>query len=217
MVKTSAAAGAGLWVAPSVFTFDRAAAAIGSCGAKPLQVDMSTWAGNLMPTSPSSFFANDGTEIWMSIDDSDGVQDSYWQARAHSGTLNGRDHPVITGMSGATGGDAVAITFTFDTPVRLSFFLVDVDSHDTGWEDKVSVIGRLSPSTTNIDPDSMTTGSANTQISSNTVRGDFSSNTSNSNVEVDFQTPIDTLVVTHFDDTSRTAFQWIGIHDFHWC
>lgn len=217
MVKTSAAAGAGLWVAPSVFTFDRAAAAVGSCGVKPMQVDMSTWAGNLMPTSPSSFFANDGTEVWMSIDDSDGVQDSFWQMRAHSGTLNGRDHPVITGMSNAINGDAVTVTFTFDTPVQLNFFLVDVDSHSTGWEDKVSVIGRLSPSATNIDPDSMTTGSSNTQISSNTVRGDNSSSGTDSNVEVDFQTPIDTLIISHFDDTTRGAFQWIGIHDLHWC
>lgn len=215
MVKTSAAAGAGIWVAPSVFTFDRAAAAVGSCGTKPVQVDFSRWAGGILP---SSFASDDASvNITMSIDDSDGVQDNNWAMRVFNGTLNSRDNPVVTGMRRANNGEGVGITFTFDQPVRLSFHLVDVDAAGSGWEDKVEVLGRLSPSATNINPDSMTTGSANTQISPNTVRGDSPSGSSNSNVEVDFQTPIDTLIIRHYDDTNRTGFQWIGIHDFHWC
>ena len=40
---------------------------------------------------------------------------------------------------------------------------------------------------------------------------------SNSEVEVDFQDPVDTITIRHYDDTSWTGFQWIGIHDMHWC
>ena len=68
-----------------------------------------------------------------------------------------------------------------------------------------------------INPTSMTTGAHTTQISANTVRGTTASSSPDSNVEVDFQTPIDTLAIRHYDVTSWTAFQWIGIHDFHWC
>jgi hypothetical protein len=219
MVKTSAAAGAGLWVAPSVLTFDRVAAAVGSCGTKPVQVDFSTWAGNLVPQVPSSFFAADGTEVWMSIDDSDGVQDSYWQMRAHPGTFNTLDNPAVTGMTRARRGDGVTVTFTFSNAVMPNFWLADVDAlagNRSGWQDYVSVHGTLNGGAP-IDPVFSNVGSDMTNISATTVRGENWSVDENSNAEVDFETPIDTLVIRHYDDSKRRGFQYIGIHDFHWC
>ncbi len=215
MVKTSAAAGAGLWVAPSIFTFDRAAAAVGSCGTKPRRVDFSRWSGSILP---SSFTSDDGSvNITFSNADPEDVQDGYWRGRVYPGTINGRDNPVVTGMDDAHEGKGVIFTFTFDTPVALSFTLVDVDRGGGSWEDSVRVIGRLSPSGADIDPTSMSTGWANRQISPNTIRGQHPSSSSNSESEVDFQTPIDTLIITHFDTSNWEDFQWIGVHDFHWC
>ena len=131
------------------------------------------------------------------------------------GILNGLDNPAITGMTGADNGEGVSITFTFSTPRAVSFFLVDVDRSFGSWEDHVEVIGYLGGSP--IDPASMTTGAHTTQVSANTVRGTTSSSTTDSNVEVDFQAAVDTIVIRHYDNTSWTQFQWIGIHDLHWC
>ena len=213
MVTTGAAVGVGAWVAPSILSYDRAAAAIGSCGTKPVQVDFSDYSGIL----PSSFTADDGVTVTMTIDDSDGVQDSFWAMRVFNGTINGRDNPVITGMSNANNNEGVWITFTFSTPVQPSFFLIDVDMGTDSWEDTVEVRGYLN-SGPRIDPDSFVLGgSAVTQVNGRRVRGLSPSNSSNSEVEVDFQEPIDELRIRHYDRRSWTGFQWIGIHDFHWC
>lgn len=214
MIGTGAAVGVGTWVAPSILSYDRVAAAIGSCGTKPVQIDFSNWAGSIVP---SSFTANDGTTVTMSIDDSDNVQSSFWAMRAHSGTINGRDNPAITGMTGANQGEGVIITFTFSTPVQPSFFLVDVDRGARYWEDTVDIQGFLL-SGSGIDPDSLTPGgSAVTVVNPRRVRGRSMSSSSTSEVEVDFQEPVDTITIHHFDRRNWTGFQWIGIHDFHWC
>lgn len=214
MVTAGAAVGVGAWVAPSILTYDKAAAAIGSCGTKPRQVDFSDWAGNLVP---NNFTADDGVTVTMAIDNSDGVQDSFWRMRAFNGTINGRDNPAITGMSNANNGEGVIITFTFSTPVQPSFFLVDVDRGNGSWEDSVEVQGFLLGGS-GIDPDSLTTGgSAVSAINPRLVRGQSSSNSSNSEVEVDFQDAVDTITIRHFDRRNWTGFQWIGIHDLHWC
>ncbi|MEO0495647.1 MAG: hypothetical protein AAF081_19745 [Actinomycetota bacterium] len=214
MVASGAALGVGAWVAPSILSYDRAAAAIGSCGTKPRQVDFSDWAGALVPTS---FTAADGVTITMSIDDGDGVHDSFWAMRVFNGTINGRDNPAITGMSNAEENEGVTVTFTFSTPVAPSFFLVDVDRGDFSWEDTVDVRGFLN-SGPRVDPDSFTPGGgAVTQINPRRVRGLSPSNSSNSEVEVDFQEPINELVIRHFDRQDWSGFQWIGIHDLHWC
>ena len=176
MVTTGAAVGVGAWVAPSILSYDRAAAAIGSCGTKPVQVDFSDYSGIL----PSSFTADDGVTVNMSISDPDDVQDGFWAMRVFNGTINGRDNPVITGMSDAENGDGVTITFTFSTPVQPSFFLIDVDRGDFSWEDTVDVRGFLN-SGPRVDPDSFTLGgSAVTEVNPRRVRGLSPSNSSNS-------------------------------------
>ena len=50
-----------------------------------------------------------------------------------------------------------------------------------------------------VNPTSMTTGAANTQIAPDTVRRTADSSGSDANVEVDLQTAIDTLVIRHYD------------------
>lgn len=217
MVKTGAAVGAGAWVAPSILSFDKAYAAVGSCGTKPLQLDWSTWRGTNPPLAPAGMTANDGVTVTLSVSDPFGVLHSAWDARVYTGTINGRTHPLITGMVGASNGEGVTLTFTFSTPVQPSFFLVDVDRGTPAWEDTVEVLGYLGGGGT-IDPDSLTVGgTAVTVVTPNTVRGVSSSSSSNSEVEVDFQDPIDTMTIRHYDDRSWTGFQWIGIHDLHWC
>ena len=215
LLGAGASAAAGLWVAPSVLTLDRVAAATGTCGVKPVQVDMSAWTGLNVP---SAFTANDGTDVTMSISDPSGVQSSSWDMVVYNdngGNLNGLDNPAITGMTGASKGVGVSITFAFGTPRAVSFFLVEVDRSPGSWEDTVQVVGSLGGSP--IDPASMVTGADVRQISANTVQGTAASNGASSNVEVDFQTAVDTVTIRHYDSRNWTAFQWIGIHDLHWC
>ncbi len=214
MVGTGAVVGAGAWVAPSILSYDRVAAAIGSCGTKPVQVDFSNWANQ---TIPGSITANDGTTVTVTVSDPDGVQDGFWNFRAFNGTINGRDNPAITGMSNANFNEGVTVTLSFSTPVQPSFFLVDVDRATNSWEDRVRVVGFLGGGGS-IDPDSLTIGGSAVQvINPRLVEGVSSSNSSNSEVEVDFQDLVDTIEIRHFDETGWTSFQWIGVHDLHWC
>ena len=217
MVKTGAAVGVGAWVAPSILTYDKAYAAVGSCGTKPLQLDWTPWRGTNPPFAPSAMTANDGVEVTLSVSDPFGVQSNAWDARVYNNTINGRTHPLITGMNNANLGEGVTLTFTFSTPVQPSFFLVDVDRGTNSWEDSVEILGSLGGGSS-IDPDSLAPGgTAVTVVTPRLVRGVFSSSSSNSEVEVDFQDPIDTMTIRHFDEQNRNGFQWIGIHDLHWC
>ena len=60
-------------------------------------------------------------------------------------------------------------------------------------------------------------GTAVQVITPRLLEGQFASNSANSEVEVDFQDLVDTVQIRHFDDTTWGAFQWIGVHDLHWC
>ena len=217
MVASGAAVGAGAWVAPSILTYDKAYAAVGSCGTKPLQVSWAPWAGNVIPLAPSTITAADGVEVACAVADPAGVPSSPWNMRVFNGTVNGRQYPVVTGMSGAEFGAGVTITFTFSVPVQPSFVVIDIDRSSSNWEDRVEVLGYLAGGTS-IDPDGITVGgSAVTVISPNTTRGLSSSTSTDSEAEFDFQEPVDTITVRHYDDKNWTAFQWIGIGDLHWC
>ena len=223
MVKTGAAVGAGAWVAPSILSYDRAYAAVGSCGDKPAQLEWSDQTiGSQIPLSPSTMEANDGVVVTAFNFDPDNVQDSTWDWSVYNGTINGRANPIVNGMSGANGGEGVTLELRFSVPVQPSFFLMDVDrggccGNQWRWEDSVEVLGYLLGGSA-LDPDSITVGGTAVQaISPTTVRGQFSSSSSNSEAEYDFQEPVDTITIRHYDRTARTGFQWIGVHDLHWC
>jgi len=217
MMAAGAAGAAAVWVAPSVLSLDRVDAATGTCGVKPVQVDMTQFAGGAVPQAPTTFNAVDGTVVSMTLSDPFGNLSPTWQMDILSPAIGGVDHPALILSTGMNNGETVTVTFTFSAPVEPSFFLVDVDRATNGWEDTVTVTGSLGGGGP-INPDSMTpAGGSVTQISPNTVRGVSSTGTSSGNVEVDFQTPIDTLTIVHRDDTAWTGGQWIGIHDLHWC
>lgn len=214
MVGAGAVVGAGAWVAPSILSYDRVAAAIGSCGTKPRQVDWTDFAGQ---TVPGNVNAADGTTVTVTVSDPSNVQDTTWNFRVFNGTINGRDNPAITGMRGDSGTAGVTITLEFSTPIQPSFFLVDVDRATNSWEDSVEVVGFLGGGT-GFDPDSLTIGGGAVQvITPRLVEGVFSSNSTNSEVEVDFQDLVDRIEIRHFDTTAWNNFQWIGVHDLHWC
>jgi len=216
MLKTGAVASAGMWAAPSILSLDRASAATGSCASAPLQVDFSRFSGNL----PSSFTSDDGSvTINFTMTDPFGVQDPTYNGVIFNGLMNGLDNPVVTGMNGATFGEFVRLRFDFSEPVCPSFYIVDVDRAEftsNDFEDTVRVTGRDGPGP-RIDPASFALGGSQTQINSRTVRGTLPSSTPTGNVLVTFDQPITRLLIRHQDDSALTGFQWIGIHDFHWC
>lgn len=216
MIKVGAAASAGAWAAPAILTLDGGAAAAGSCAAPPRRVDFSRFSGNL----PSSFLSDDGSvTIGFSMADPFGVQDPSWNGVIHPGNMNGLDNPVVTAMSGATFGDFVRLRFTFSVPVCPVFSLVDVDRTEftsNDFEDTVRVSGRNGGGP-RIDPASFGLGGAQTQINPRTVRGISATSGASGNVLVTFAEPITRLVIRHQDVSSLSGFQWVGIHDFHWC
>ena len=105
--------------------------------------------------------------------------------------------------------------FQFSVPVCPTFSLVDVDRSTFSWEDTVRVIGSAGGGP--IDPAAMNVGGAQVQVSANTVRGTTSSSSATGNVEVVFDQPITRMEIRHQDNSNWTAFQWIAVHDFHWC
>lgn len=213
MLKAGAVATAGIWVAPTVLSLDPVAAAAGSCLVPSRQVDFSRFAGSALP---SSFLSDDGSvTVTFSVSDPWGRQEPGYEGVAWTSTLNGLDNPVITAMENARFGQYVDLVFTFSTPVCPTFSLVDVDRSTWSWEDTVRVTG--SHGGTTYDPAAMNVGGAQVQVSPNTVRGTASTSSAAGNVEVVFDQPITRLEIRHQDNSSWSAFQWIGIHDFHWC
>ncbi|MFT5200643.1 MAG: hypothetical protein ACI9C1_000007 [Candidatus Aldehydirespiratoraceae bacterium] len=95
-------------------------------------------------------------------------------------------------MQNARGGQGITITFTFSLPMAPSFFLVDVDRSFGSWEDTVQVTGSIGGGAP-FAPTSMASGGANAFL------------------------PPDTITIAHSDATNWSQFQWIGIHDLHWC
>ncbi|MEZ5246960.1 MAG: hypothetical protein R2707_17845 [Acidimicrobiales bacterium] len=213
MLKAGAVASAGIWVAPSVLSLESVAAAAGSCLSPSRQVDFSRFAGSPLP---SSFLSDDNSvTITFSVLDPWGRQQPGYTGVAWNSVLNGLDNPVITAMENARNGQYVDLIFQFSVPVCPSFSLVDVDRATFSWEDTVRVIGSNGGGT--IDPAAMNVGGAQVQVTANTVRGTSSTSSATGNVGVVFDQPITRLEIRHQDNSNWTAFQWIGIHDFHWC
>jgi hypothetical protein len=213
MLKAGATASAGIWAAPAILSLDPVAAAAGSCLSPQRQVDFSRWAGNQLP---AGFLSDDGSvSLTFTMVDPWNRSLPGYQGVAWNSTLNGRDNPVITAMQNARRGDYVDLIFTFSTAVCLSFHLVGVDRAPSSWENTVRVIG--SDGAGNINPAAMNVGGAQVQTTANTVRGTSSTSGPADNVEVVFDQPITRLEIRHQDNSNWTSFQWIGIHDFHWC
>jgi hypothetical protein len=213
MLKAGAVASAGIWAAPSILSLDPVAAAAGSCLSPSRQVDFSRFAGSALP---GSFLSDDGSvTITFSMVDPWGRQQAGYKGVAWNGVLNGLDNPVITAMQNARNGQYVDLIFNFSVPVCLSFSLVDIDRATNSWEDTVRVIGSNGGATVN--PAAMNVGGAQVQVNANTVRGTSSTSSATGNVGIVFDQPITRLEIRHQDNTSWTAFQWIGIHDFSWC
>lgn len=214
IVTGGVATGFAAWATPTVLGFDSVAAAVGSCGIKPRRVDFTRWAGASLPTS---FTSDDGAvTVGMTISDLSGVEDLSWSRQIYNGTLNGRDNPLIAGMNNATFGAGVELTFTFSVAVRPSFFLVDVDASTNNWRDEVTIRGSIGGGA-DFAPSTISPGPANTALSADTVQGVSSVSNEDGNVEIDFDQLVDTITILHADTSSWTAFQWVGIHDLHWC
>jgi hypothetical protein len=180
---------------------------------RPRQVDFSRFAGGALP---ANFLSDDGSvSINFSIVDPWGLSQAAYTGIVWNSVLNGLDNPVITAMQNARSGRYVDLIFQFSTPVCPSFSLVDVDRSTFSWEDTVRVIGSDGGGT--INPSAMSVGGAQVQINANTVRGTSSTSSATGNVGVEFDQPITRLEIRHQDNSNWTSFQWIGIHDFHWC
>ncbi|MBT8136854.1 MAG: DUF11 domain-containing protein, partial [Gammaproteobacteria bacterium] len=104
---------------------------------------------------------------------------------------------------------------------NVSFDVFDMDANGTSFIDEMTVTADTLTGT--IDPTSIVTNSANTQVNSNTVRGTASSVSTSSNGNItwvfgDAGTPVSGI--TRFNITWRNViggadpgFQWINIHD----
>jgi len=203
------------WVAPSVVSLDRVSAATGTCGTPPVQIDWTAYSN----TFPTSVTANDGTVVTISAQDPFGVGDPGFFGLVFSGTTSLRDNPLLMAMTGANNGEYTAITFTFSQPVAPCLELVDVDRGTNSWEDTMSFNGTLAGAPVVLGAGDVLNGTANAVIAPNTVIGTGSSPNSSTagNVTVTYPSAIDELEIRHVDDTTWTAFQYIGIHDMRWC
>jgi hypothetical protein len=215
MLASGGAIAASAWIAPSVLTLDRVAAAVGSgCAAPPVQVDWSAYAG----TYPTNITANDGTTVTISFTDPNNVATTQ-HGLVFNGTTSTVDSPILMAMDRARRGDRTEVLFTFSNPVALCFDLIDVDRGTNSWEDTMELRGTLSGVGVPITAADVVTGSANTFSGTNTILGtSSSSNTSSAGqASVNYPSPIDQLRISHRDNSNWRDFQYIGIHDLHWC
>ena len=213
-----AAVAAGAWVAPSILTLDRVAAATGTCGAAPVQLDWSTYATNGAP--PSSVTANDGTVVSLSASDPFNVAGGkHFTVRTQQ--YGGVQGYLASEMIGGSNGEYVDIILSFSRPVQLCFTVLDVDRASNRWEDTVTLDGRLSGVPVTLTSADIVSGPANTVIADNTIRGTLANlnpvSSADANATVTYPSPIDSLVVRHSDVTTWTAGQSVGIHDLLWC
>lgn len=216
MLTGGSALAATAWLAPSVITTDRVAAATGSsCAAPPIQVDWSAYAG----TFPTSVTANDGTVVTINVSDPLGVSDPSLHGSVFNGTTSTVDNPLLMAMDGANNGDYTQIVLRFSNPVNLCFDFIDVDLGVNVWEDTMQLRGTLSGTVVPITAADVVTGPANTFLSTNTIIGTASSsNTStDGHVTVNYPSPINRLRIRHRDNSAWSDFQYIGIHDLRWC
>ena len=207
-----------MWVAPAVLSLDRVAAATGSCGAAPLQVDWSDYATN--STAPSSVTAADGTVVTLSTSDPINVAGPrHFTTRTEP--YGGEQGFLASEMVGGNNGEYVEITLAFSKPVQLCFTLLDVDRRVNRWEDTVILNGTLGGVPVTLTSTDIVTGPANTVVANNTIRGILNSNTpgpsADANATITYPSEIDNLIVRHTDITSWTSGQIIGIYDLLWC
>ena len=122
-------------------------------------------------------------------------------------------------MSNANNGEFTSIQFDFSAPVQPCFELLDVDRATGGWEDTMEMTGTLAGTAVDLGASDFATGSVNGFLTTNTVRGTGSApnNATTGNLTVNYPASIDRLIIEHRDDSTATAFQYIGIHDFRWC
>ncbi len=214
---SGSAIAASAWVAPSVLKADRVAAAVGTCGTPPVQIDWSAYAG----TFPTSITANDGTAVSIATNDPSGVGDPSFLGLAFNGTTSTLDNPVIMAMDNATSGDYTEIVFRFSQPVAPCFSMLDVDlgNFSTGWEDTVIFNGSLNGTAVSLGAGDITTYPGNTFVAANTVVGtaNVPNSSTNGQIDVSYPSPINALSIRHVDNSTFTGFQYVGIHDFSWC
>ena len=217
MVLSGSALATTAWVAPSVTRLDRVAAAVGTCGIAPLQVDWSAFTG----TFPSSVTAADGTQVTITTADPANVGNANFLGLVFNGTLNGLQNPLLMAMDGATNGDFTAVTFQFSRPVALCFSMLDVDFGDfpTGWEDTIEFAGTLGGANVDLTAADIVTSSGNIVTGTNTVLGtaNVAQTSTNGQIDITYPSPIDQVTIRHIDVSTRTGFQYVGIHDLHWC
>lgn len=204
------AVGGTTWIAPSIVALDRVAAATGSCGTPPVQLDWTTLAN----TFPTDATAADGTTIDITLFNSFGVADPTFFGRVWGGTLNGLGNPLLLAMENGNSGENLIARFDFSKPVQLCFNLVDVDAAAGFWEDTVEIRGTNAGVPVNLGPADIVNGSANTFLATNTVRGLTPTTSATGNIEVSFPGAIDRLEIDYSDQSTATDFQFLGIHDF---
>lgn len=217
MLAGSAVA-AGAWVAPSVLTLDRVAAATGSCGVAPVRFDWSTIA----PTTsmPASITATDGTVVSFALSGSTGLLLSNYNGRIRTGQRGGRSDYMALGMSGARNGNGVALTMSFSQPVQACFEVTDVDRANNSWEDSITFSASLAGANVPLSAaDLVPQGASVVNVGANGAIGVASEGNSSSLANLMFTAPsdVDQVVMNYFDISNWTSTQVIGIHDLRWC
>ena len=209
------AVAAAVWVSPSVIGLDRVAAAQGSCGFAPVQVDWSDHSD----TFPTMVTANDGTVVTIQALDPSGVANTNLLGRVFPATLSGRDEPIIMAMSGASNGQFTELVFTFSTPVHLCSELIDVDRAQNGWEDTMEMFGTLNGVAVDLTASDVVTGPTNTFVGTNTLvgTGPAAQAATDGNATFNYPSPIDSFTLRHRDNSTFTEAQYIGMHDLRWC
>lgn len=217
MLAGSAVA-AGTWVAPSVLTLDRVAAATGSCGVAPLRFDWSTIAPTA--TMPASITATDGTVVSFALSGSTGLLAGGYTGNVRTGSRGARTDYMALGMSGARNGNGVVLTMSFSQPVQACFEVLDVDRSNGSWEDSLTFSASIGGANVPLSTADLTpVGTSVANVGSNGAIGVSSEPNSSAAANLVFNAPsdIDRVVMTYFDVTTWTSVQVIGIHDLRWC
>ncbi len=209
---------AGTWIAPSVLTLDRVAAATGSCGVAPLRFDWSTIA----PTTamPASITANDGTVVSFALSGSTGLLAGGYTGNVRTGSRGARTDYMALGMSGARNGNGVVLTMSFSQPVQACFEVLDVDRANGSWEDSLTFSASIGGANVPLSVADLTpVGTSVANVGTNGAIGVSSEPNSSDAANLVFNAPseIDRVVMSYFDVTKWTAVQVIGIHDLRWC
>lgn len=215
LLTRGAVATAAVWVAPAVTTFDRVAAASGTCGVAPVQLD---WSNETNNSTPGTITAADGTDVTFTLVSASTPASNNFRVR-HI-TRGALADMLYLSMQGAGASDSIVVRMDFDSPVDLCFTLIDVDRSPRRWEDTVSVVGTNGGTPVNLgSADMVLSGTGVSYIGTNTVRGVYSvgGSSSASNVDVRYPSPVDSVTITYADVTNWTTTQFIGIHDLRWC